>query len=341
MKVVYTGLDVGSRFFQIAAMEESGELLFSKKMAMSEENLIAAFSGLEGEVHVHLEAGEMAPWIRDVIRRLVHRVVISHPMNNAWIAKDPNKCDRVDAIKLADLLRMNRFREVYYSDDRSRREFKLLVQHYNDLTKQQARIKRKIKARFRAQGIIVHSLELFTVKGKEKALGLLNSDSLRKAVEQLYDVLEQSQTAQQQARQLMCKEGQAFPEIKLLQSVPGVGPIGAARFSAYIQDPTRFSSRRKLWRYCRLGVSFRSSDGEPLSHPRLDHNGCGVLKDVARVAFTGALRAKVENSFQRAYKEALKSTHNAVHARLSVMRKIVSVMRIVWITNTPYRDDLG
>jgi transposase len=146
---------------------------------------------------------------------------------------------------------------------------------------------------------------------------------------------------QQQARQLMIREGQSFAEIKRLQTVPGVGPIGAARFCAYIQDPERFSSRRKLWRYCRLGISFRSSDGEPLSHPRLDRNGCGVLKDVARVAFYGALRARDENSFQRAYKAALKSTHNSVHARLSVMRKIVSVMRIVWITGTPYQSDLG
>jgi transposase len=126
----------------------------------------------------------------------------------------------------------------------------------------------------------------------------------------------------------------------LLQSVPGVGPIGAARFSACIQFPTRFSNRRKLWRYCRLGISFRSSDGEPLSHPRLDRNGCGMLKNVARVSFNAALRARDENSFQRAYKQSLKSTHSAVHARLSVMRKILSVMRAVWISNTPYQDDL-
>jgi hypothetical protein len=30
-----------------------------------------------------------------------------------------------------------------------------------------------------------------------------------------------------------------------------------------------------------------------------------------------------------------------VHARLSVQRKILAVMRAVWITGEPYRDDLG
>jgi hypothetical protein len=41
----------------------------------------------------------------------VQRVVCSHPQSNAWIAKDADKCDRLDAFKLADLLRLIRFKE--------------------------------------------------------------------------------------------------------------------------------------------------------------------------------------------------------------------------------------
>ena len=37
----------------------------------------------------------------------------------------------------------------------------------------------------------------------------------------------------------MLRAAQAFPEIKLLQTAPGVGPIGACRFSAYIHTPQR------------------------------------------------------------------------------------------------------
>ena len=46
------------------------------------------------------------------------RVVCFHPKDNAWIAKDADKCDRVDAYKLAELLRPNRFKEVHYDRDR-------------------------------------------------------------------------------------------------------------------------------------------------------------------------------------------------------------------------------
>jgi len=88
--------------------------------------------------------------------------------------------------------------------------------------------------------------------------------------------------AQAEARLLMLRAAHAFPEIKLFRTAPGVGPIGACRFSAYIHTPQRFSSTRKLWKYCRLSVSHRSSNGKPLRRPRLDRMGCDRLKDVSR-----------------------------------------------------------
>ena len=38
---------------------------------------------------------------------------------------------------------------------------------------------------------------------------------------------------------LMLRAAQSFPEIKLFRTVPGVGPIGACRFSAYCGVPAR------------------------------------------------------------------------------------------------------
>lgn len=116
---------------------------------------------------------------------------------------------------------------------------------------------------------------------------------------------------------------------------------GACRFSAYIHTPQRFSSKRKLWKYCRLSVSHRSSNGKPLRRPRLDRSGCGRLKDVSRKAFEVSVRARQDNGFKRAYQRALEATHDAIHARLTVQRKIVSTLRAMWLSKTPYRDQLS
>jgi transposase len=244
----------------------------------SEANLMKAFSDLRGQIHVHLEAGELAPWAAAVIEPLVHRVVCSHPRDNAWIAKAGDKCDRVDAFKLAELLRLNRFKQVHYAPDQPRRDFKTLVQHYDELTAQQARLKTKVKARLRMQGVIVTGERLFSSTGRKPVLAQVASRDVRCAISQLYEVLDQSVASQGQAKLLMLRAAQAFPEIKLFRTAPGVGPIGACRFSAYIHTPQRFSSKRKLWKYCRLSVSHRSRRGPRAGSPR------GVLTTVSLCA---------------------------------------------------------
>ena len=111
MQRVYVGVDLGSSNFHQVAINEGGAGTLNREFATSEVNLVKAFTGMRGEIHVHLEAGELAPWASEIIRPLVHRVVCSHPQTNAWIARDRDKSDRVDAYKLASLLRMNELRK--------------------------------------------------------------------------------------------------------------------------------------------------------------------------------------------------------------------------------------
>lgn len=335
MQRVYVGVDLGSSKFHQVGIDQHGGSTLNREFSTSEANLIKAFVDLRGEIQVHLEAGELAPWASEIIRPLVHRVVCSHPQSNAWIAKDSDKSDRIDASKLADLLRLKRFKEVHYP-----RDFKTLVQHYDELTAQQARLKTKLKARLRMQGVIVRGAELFSARGRKAVLVQVTSPVVRTAIKQLYAVLDQSLESQREAQMLMLRASQALPEIKIMRTAPGIGPIGACRFSAYVHTPQRFSSTRKLWKYCRLSVSHRSSNGKPLRRPRLDRMGCGRLKDVSRKAFEAAMRRQDNNGFKRAYYRALEQTHDPRHARLTVQRKIVSTLRAMWINQTSYGDGL-
>jgi len=88
MSIVYVGLDLGSSNFQQVALNHDGVSSVYRVFTTSEANLVKAFSDLKGEIHVHLEAWELAPWAASVIAPLVSRVVCSHPQSNAWIARD-------------------------------------------------------------------------------------------------------------------------------------------------------------------------------------------------------------------------------------------------------------
>jgi len=60
MNRVYVGVDLGSSNFHQVAISELGACTLNRELATSEANLVKAFSGMRGEIHVHLEAGELA-----------------------------------------------------------------------------------------------------------------------------------------------------------------------------------------------------------------------------------------------------------------------------------------
>ncbi len=338
-ELIYVGLDLGSSRCQQTALGADGAFRFSRVIPTGEQSLRNAFAKLGANVRVHLEAGELSDWAHSVIKPLVASVTVSHPRDLAWIAKDANKTDAIDARKLAELLRLNRVHPVYCQTDQRRRTFKQLVAHYEQMSRDQARLKSKIKARLRTLGVIRKDARLFTSEGQTALLIELTEPLVRQMFAQLFAVLNQMLAAQTQAKAAMtAMAAEQFPEVALLQTAPGVGIITACRFVAYVQTPLRFSNKRKLWRYARLGVTRRESNGKRLAHPRLDSSGVGSLKDCSRKVFEAARRTKNDNAFKRAFEQSLLNTKNAVHARLSTQRKILAVLRAMWLKRQPFRD---
>ena len=341
MDKVYIGLDVGSSTCHVVAMDGEGTVVADRKFDTSEQKLIAAIEAIKGERHVHLESTDLAGWIRGVLKPRVARVVVGHARSSAWIANDPLKHDRLDATKLADLIRMDRVHEVYYADENHRAVFKQVVQNYDDVTGQQARLKSKIKARLRVQGVIVRGQEVYSPEGRKPVLKQVSSTAAREMIRDLFDLLDEMQKARQRALKLMKRESRPYPEIALFQEVPGVGVVGSCRFSAYVQTPHRFSSKRKLWRYCGLGITDRSSDGKSLGRQALDRNGNSRLKDMSCRAYLGAMHGKQDNRFKRAYRQSLSRTNEKTHARLNNQRKILATLLAMWKGGTHYQDDKG
>ena len=62
MNKVYVGLDLGSSSFHQTAIDSDGLVKTNRQFTTSEANLRTAFADLHGEIHVHLEAGELASW---------------------------------------------------------------------------------------------------------------------------------------------------------------------------------------------------------------------------------------------------------------------------------------
>jgi hypothetical protein len=69
-------------------------------------------------LHVTLEEGTWAAWLYDLLKPHVTELVVCDPRKNA-LMKEGNKSDKIDACKLADLLRGGYLRSVYHGEKRS------------------------------------------------------------------------------------------------------------------------------------------------------------------------------------------------------------------------------
>ncbi|HEX2714569.1 MAG TPA: transposase [Candidatus Acidoferrales bacterium] len=75
--------------------------------------ILEFFQGLRGSLYVTFEEGTSAAWLYDLLVPHVAKVVVCNPRENALL-KGGNKSDRIDARKLADLLRSGLLSPVYH-----------------------------------------------------------------------------------------------------------------------------------------------------------------------------------------------------------------------------------
>ncbi len=61
MTALYVGLDLGSSTCHQVVMQVDGQIIINRRFSTSEAPLLDAFTGIGGQLHVHLEAGCRAP----------------------------------------------------------------------------------------------------------------------------------------------------------------------------------------------------------------------------------------------------------------------------------------
>ena len=339
-KVAYLAIDVHAGHCVLGHMSFDGTFIGNRRFPTSEHHIIEALKAIKAkEKYLALEESNLAYWAAQVARPYVTEVISSDPKENALIYRSANKRDKVDTHKLCRLLRLGELKRVYHPENDERAIFKAAVQHYMDLRDQQVVLKNKIKAMYRHWGVIdVAGEAVYGIRGRHDYLQRVKHLHVRNQLRRLYGLMDETESMQKRALKAMKQLGRKYPEIKQFKKMPGIGEVLSHIFDAFIQTPHRFANKRKLWRYCRLGITDRTSDGKPLGFKRLDRSGVSELKSVSYQAWLCAMRSN--NEVSRFYSESLRRTSNRVHARLNTQRKILAVMYGMWKTGEAYRPQL-
>jgi transposase len=339
-KVAYLAMDVHSRSCTLGLMDEDGTFRGNHRFATSERNIINALKSVKAKNTIlTMEEGTLTHWVAQIARPHVTEVIACDPRENALIFKSPNKKDEVDTHNLCRLLRLGELKHVYHTLSNDRAIFKAAAQHYLDLRDQLTRLKHKIKATYRRWGVTgVFSKSVYSSSGRAKYLKQIKHLPIRNQLKRLYSLMDQTQEARKLALHSMKQLGLKYPEIREFEKIPGIATVNAHIFDAFIQTPHRFAKRNQIWKYCRLSITDRSSDGKQLGYKRLDSSGVGELKALSFRAFMAAMRG--DNEVKRFYLDSLNRTHDHKHARLNTQRKILTVMYGLWKKGEAYQPEL-
>jgi len=333
----YMGMDVHQAMTVVAVMDGDGKVILETMVQTEAAAIIRLVQSISGPLHVTFEETTQADWLYEVVRFFVADVVVCDPRHNKLLSEG-SKGDKIDARKLADLLRTGMLRRVYHGSEGTRR-LKQLVRAYETLSVDTKRTMVRIKAIYRARGIPTPGRSVYQPQQRDLWLELLTEPGLRERVGWLYEELDHLKPLRRQAKQAMLSEGRKHRAVQLLRTIPQLGPIREAVITATIDTPYRFRTRHQLWSYSGLAVVTHMSgeyemkagrvvrSRKPIATRGLNRNCNHRMKQV----FIGAATAGSRTEPYRTYLQGLQQKGiRKEMARLTLARKIAAMALTIW-----------
>jgi len=241
----YIGMDVHQATIVCAVHNPAGKCIAHSIIETTAETVRDLLRGLSGTLHVTFEEGTQAHWLYDIVKPLVTELVVCNPRRN-HLLKEGSKSDKVDASKLAELLRAGLLKSVYHGAP-SLRPLKELAHAYDQLTQDRVRVMSRLKAIYRARAIACTGTAPYSHAQRDKWLEQLTEPAARQRAAWLYAELDALSGWRREAHNRMLGEARPHPAFKRLVGVPGLGPIRVAQLIAAVGSPHRFRTKRQFW----------------------------------------------------------------------------------------------
>src|SRR6202165_5506795 len=114
----YIGMDVHKESISIAVMNGAGKMVMECVIETKASVILQFIDGLRGDLQVTFEEGTWAAWLYDLLKPHVTELVVCDPRKNASM-REGNQSDKIDARRLAELLRLNHLNPVYHGETRA------------------------------------------------------------------------------------------------------------------------------------------------------------------------------------------------------------------------------
>jgi len=318
----YIAVDWAQSNMAVARLTLHAKKATVKDVPADLHDLKAYLVSLKGRKILTFEETTTAHWLYVELRDLVDDILICDPYRNKLLSDGP-KTDKIDACKLAELLRSNLLKPVYHSCDELI-ALRKLVSGYDDMIQRGVRLKNQRSALLRGLGLSkdeelasVHVVERFVMANVERAIAAYEAD--RKLYEAEFERHIRTSTM-----------------LRLLKQIPGIGTIGSVKLGAAIVNGERFPDSQHFHSYAGLVRHDKISGGRSYGTRKPRYR-----RDVKAVFKTAALNATVnDNCFTPYYHYLVDKKRYPDHqARHAVARKIATAVYGVMKNKTKFNSE--
>jgi transposase len=261
------GLDLGDRYSHYCMLSSTGEAMEEGRIQTTGTAIEKHF-GSEPRMRVALEAGTHSPWVSRLLKGYGHQVIVANPRKIPTLTGSESKNDRNDAEQLA---RMAAFdpKLLHPIEHRSleRQQDLNLIHTRSVLVRARTMLVNSVRGLVKSAGgrLPSCSSEAFPEKVSVAVPG-----ELKAACEPLLEQIAQMNRTLGAMDKQIDRLAKKYPEIALLRTAPGVGPVVAACYVLTLDRPEAMETNRQAGAY--LGLRPRQQQSGD-SNPQ-----CGITK---------------------------------------------------------------
>ena len=329
----HLGIDVHLKSTEICELSEKGKVLGRARIPTTESGLRIYF-GRRRRRRVVMECSGSTPWIFRLLKQLGHDVVVVDPRKIRLIAESTLKCDRVDAEILA---RLSRFDEALlqpvYQRSYAAQELRTRLKVRQSLVRSRAKLVTTIRGSLRAHGYRLGSCATRSFVARWATLKV--EASLGQALDPLVETIAELTDRITALERELHAEAKSDELPVRLQEIPGVGPLVALSFVAWVDRPERFATSRAVGASLGLRPILRAS-GDRVYQGRITRHGDIEMRWLLVQAAHASFLAKRDSALKR-WSEQLERRVGKAKAAVALARKLAVVMHRMWITGEHYR----
>jgi transposase len=320
----YIGVDYHKKYSYVVIKDEWGETK-RRGMVNNSREEIQQFIGSYQPGRAVLEATRNWGLIYDWLEEILDDVALAHPLKVRAIAEARIKTDKISADILADLLRSNLLPEAYVPSKETR-DAKNVLRQRIFFVRLQTMVKNRIYAILDRHPEVLSQApqvtDLFGASGVEwlSQVILPGEDNWLLASElELLEMLKRKICQSDGIVKELAKENR---KVRLLRSIPGIGPFFSVLIAYEIDDISRFKDEKKLCAYVGLVPSTHASGGK-VFHGRITKQGNKWLRWALIEAVAPAIRSDAD---LYAYYQRLRTKKGANVARVATARRLLTII---------------